>query len=190
MQPSDYALTERVQASFSQLASAAKDLNQVSDELGQAINAIDSVLQTLNLGVPTWVEIHGGTDETGIEYWSREIGYSKIGNRWGVSLRQLKGDINYPQYEECESWLFNDAPRWMRVEGIEKIPNLLEELIKNTVQTTQKIKGTIDQAQQFAGALTDAANQFNSKKVGAQQSRDKFKAGGIQELIKPKEGSR
>ncbi len=160
MQPSDYALTERVQASFTQLSSAAKDLNKASNELGQAITAIDNVLQRLNLGVPTWVKIHGGEDPyTGMGYWSRDVGYAKVGNKWGIALRTVEGDRNFPDEEQCESWLFNDAPRWLRIEGIEKIPDLLEALIKNTEETTQRIKSKIDQANQLAGAIAEAAGK-------------------------------
>ena len=152
------ALTERVISSFEKLSSAAKNLNNVSDELGRAITAIDYILQRLNLGVPTWVKIHGGEDQyTGMEYWSRDVGYAKIGNRWGIALCTRKGDHNNPDEEEFDSWLFNDAPRWLRVEGVEKIPDLLEALIKNTEETTAKIKGKIDHAKQLAGALEQAA---------------------------------
>ncbi len=145
-------------SSFEKLSSAAKNLNNVSDELGRAITAIDYILQRLNLGVPTWVKIHGGVDQnTGEYYWSRDIGYAKIGNRWGIALCTREGDYSSPDEERCEEWLFNDAPRWLRVEGVEKIPDLLEELIKNTEETTKKIKGKIDHAKQLAGALKQAA---------------------------------
>jgi hypothetical protein len=166
MQPSDYSLTERVQNSFTKLSSAAKELNKVSDELGKAISNIDIVLQSLNLGVPTWVKVHAGVDEyTGMKYWSRDVGYAKVGNRWGIALCTREGDLNWPDEENCESWLFNDAPRRLRVEGIEKIPDLLEALIKNTEETTQKIKSKIDQANQLAGALVEAASQKPTKAV-------------------------
>jgi hypothetical protein len=164
-------LSERVTTSFTKLSSAAKDLNKVSDELGQAITAIDYILQRLNLGVPTWVKIHGGEDQyTGMVYWSRDVGYAKIGSRWGIALCTREGDYNYPDEETREEWLFNDAPRWLRGEGVEKIPDLLEELIKNTEKTTQKIKGKIDHAKQLAGALELAATeQLTSKKAVATQ---------------------
>ncbi len=158
MQPSDYTLVQRVTDSFTRLSLAAKDLNKASDELGKAIGAIDSVLQMLNLGVPTWVKIHGGEDPyNGDEYWYRDLGYAKVGNRWGIALCTRKGYNSDPDMEESESWLFNDAPRWLRVEGIHKIPDLLEQLIKNTAETTQKIKGKIDEANTLAGALKQAA---------------------------------
>ncbi|MGA2482140.1 MAG: hypothetical protein ABSF92_03360 [Candidatus Acidiferrales bacterium] len=157
-------LSPRVISTFSKLSSAAKDLNKVSDELGQAITAIDHILQRLNLGVPTWVKIHGGDDPYGMAYWSRDIGYAKIGNRWGIALCTREGDHNDPDEEQCESWLFNDAPRWLRVEGVEKIPDLLEALIKNTEETTKKIKSKIDRAKQLAEALALAAEPPKGRK--------------------------
>jgi len=153
------ALFERVGASFTKLSSAAKDLNAVSDELGRAITAMDHVLQRLNIGVPTWVKVQGGEDPySGMSYWSRDIGYAKIGNRWGIALCTRQGDYNTPDEEQAESWLFNDAPRWQRVEAVEKIPDLLEQLIKETEATTKNIKAKIDHAKQLATALEQAAN--------------------------------
>src|ERR1700730_359701 len=131
--PSDLSLTERVTGSIKQLSLVATDLNKASDELGKAISAIDAVLQSMNIGVPTWVKIHGGEDPyNGLDYWSRDVGYAKIDKRWGIALRTREGNYNNPDGEQCESWLFNDAPRWLRVEGVEKIPDLLDDLVKNT----------------------------------------------------------
>jgi hypothetical protein len=158
MQPSDYTLVERVTDSFTRLSSAAKDLNKVSDDLGKAIAAIDSVLQMLNLGVPTWVQIHGATSQyNGDDYWTRDLGYAKVGSRWGIALRTVDGCHSDPEAGQVESWLFNDAPRWIRVEGIHKIPELLDELIKRTKETTETVKSKIDEANTLAGALRQAA---------------------------------
>jgi len=88
MDSTDNSLTERVGTYFTQLSSAAKNLNSASDELGQAINAIDAALQKLNLGVPTWIKIHGADDQN-LDYWSRDLGYAKVGNKWGVALRTV-----------------------------------------------------------------------------------------------------
>ena len=152
------ALFERVNSAFFKLSTAAKDLNNVSDELGRAITAIDAVLQRLNLGVAAWVAVHGDRDEQGMNYWSRDIGYAKVNNRWGISLRSREGNYNWPDEEDCETWLFNDAPRWQRVESVEKIPDLLEQLIKDAEATTKRIKEKIDHAKQLADAFEQAAS--------------------------------
>jgi hypothetical protein len=167
MEPSEYAefsLAERVSASIKQLSLVANDLNKASDELGQAISAIDKVLQSLNIGIPTWVKIHGGEDPyTHMEYWSRDVGYAKIGNRWGIALCTREGDYTNPDEERSESWLFNDAPRWLRVDGVEKIPDLLEALIKNTEETTKKIRSKTAEAKNLAVAITQAARKNTAR---------------------------
>jgi len=153
MDPS--SLFERVNSSFSKLSSAAKDLNSVSDELGRAISAIDLVLQRLNLGVPSWVRVTGYSDEFA-NYQYREIGYSKINNKWGIALRTRQGNENDDD-ERSESWSFNDAPRWQRVEAVEKIPDLMDQLVKEAEATTKRIKDKIDHAKHLADAFEQAA---------------------------------
>jgi len=93
------ALSERVISSFEKLSSAAKNLNNVSDELGQAITAIDYILQRLNLGVPTWVKFTAAKTNTA---WS--IGVVMLGIQrlvaGGVSRScTRKGDYNSPDEE-------------------------------------------------------------------------------------------
>jgi ABC-type transporter Mla subunit MlaD len=179
MNPDSIPLSERVAASFSELSSAAKDLNKISDELSQSIASIDHVLQGLNLGVPTWVQIHGGENpHTGAQYWSRDLGYAKINSRWGIALRTREGDYNFPDEEVCESWPFSEAPRWLRVDGIEKVPELLEELVQSTRETTEKIRSRIDRAKELAAALKQAAAP---KPVAGQKSL----AGKLSDMADP-----
>ena len=82
MTSNESSLSEKVQASFRELTTAAKNLNQVSDELSQTISFLDAVLQKLNLGVSAWVPVTGDEDPNG-HYWSRDIGYAKVENHWG-----------------------------------------------------------------------------------------------------------
>jgi hypothetical protein len=157
--PSDsISLSDRVTGSIQQLAVVATDLNKASDELGRAITAIDTVLQGLNLGIPTWVTIQGYSDPHE-NFWQRDVGYAKVSNRWGIALRTVEGNSNWPEDENCESWLFNDAPRWLRVEGVAKIPDLLEALIKNTEATTKKIRTKTAEANELAAVIAQAAKK-------------------------------
>jgi hypothetical protein len=156
--------SERVTNSVQRLAAVATDLNKASDELSRAISSIDLVLQGLNLGVPTWVQIKGYEDQyDGVEYWRRELGYARVGKKWGVALRTREGNYNWPDQEACEEWLFNEAPRWLRIEGVEKIPELLEALISSAESTTQKIKGKTKEAKNFASTIAEAAQQASAK---------------------------
>lgn len=108
--------------------------------------------------------VQGGED--GYDYWSRDGGYSKIGNRWGVALCSRSGNSGAPDEETSEAWLFNDAPRWQRAEAVEKIPDLLEALIKETEETTRRIRSKITHAKRLADALEQAAAPSKKTPVG------------------------
>jgi hypothetical protein len=146
---------ERVQAAFRQLSATAISLNAASDELGKTITELDAALKYLNLGIPAWVQICGNEDENG-DFWSRNIGYARIGNQWGIALGTIRGNNNFDHADE-EEWLFNDAPRWMRIEGIAKIPELLEKLTKQASDTTERIKKKTAEAKELAVAIKAAA---------------------------------
>jgi hypothetical protein len=87
--PSQDLPVERVQNSYRQLSLAAADLNTVTDELGKAISIWDAALKKLNLGVCAWVELSSGGE--GFSWWDKSIGYTKIKDRWGISLREREG---------------------------------------------------------------------------------------------------
>ena len=148
---------ERVQASFRQLSASAAFLNEVSDELRESISDLEKALETLNLGVSAWVQITGGHDESGRYYWSRGLGYTQVDKKWGIALRRVRGDESFPEDEDTEIWQFNDAPRWMRVEGVGKIPELVEALNKQAEDTAKKIKNKNTEAKALAAAIKQLA---------------------------------
>jgi hypothetical protein len=135
------SLSESISSSFLELSTSAETLNAVSDALGKAIAEIDESLKTLNLGIEAWVEIRGSGDDD-ISFWGRLIGYAKINGRWGISLQTYDG--HDPEDRDIEIWLFNDAPRSLRLEAIEKIPELIKKLSaeakKTTIELQQKLK--------------------------------------------------
>lgn len=155
----DISAPERVQASFRRLSTAASSLNAVSDELRDTISELETALKNLNLGITSWVTIARGADDSGRYYWSRELGYSRIGHEWCVALRSINGDESFPEDQTQEVWPFNDAPRWMRVEGVGKIPELLEALIKQADDTAKKIKSKTAEARALTDAIKTASQQ-------------------------------
>jgi len=156
--PNDIPLSARTKVSFQQLAEAAKNINAVSDELGRPIESLDAGLKKLNLGVTAWTPIVEGQDEFEPErWWSRDIGYAKIDGKWGIALRTIAGDYRAPDHERVEEWLFNDAPRWLRIEGIDRVPALIEKLIEETNKTAARIKERVSDAQELAAAVNELA---------------------------------
>jgi hypothetical protein len=161
------SLPERVAESVQKLSLVATNLNNASDELSQAISAIDAVLQSLNIGLATWTKIEEGNGMPDDErYWQRDIGYAKIGNKWGIALRDIAGHYSCQEEETCDSWLFNDAPRWLRIEGVARIPDLLEALIKNAEETTKKVKAKTSEVIELATVIAHAAGDPKAKPSG------------------------
>ena len=145
-------LNFRISASYKQLTAAATELNAVSDELGKFITALDSALRRLNLGIATWLRLESREDGSG-NYTKRDLGYAKVGNKWGIALRTMSGNHNIVEESNVEEWLFNDAPRALRIESVEKLPDLFESLVKEADAATKQIKSKTHHAQALATAL-------------------------------------
>ncbi len=149
--------SERIQNTYKQLSNAAIDLNAASDELGKPIQIWETALKKLNLGIAAWVEIsEGGEEEL---WWDRGVGYTKLRDRWGIALRTRNGSYSCPDRDSEELWAFNDAPRWMRIESVGKLPELLDALLKQAQDTAQKIRAKINQANELAEAISRVADE-------------------------------
>ena len=156
MSPKDEPLTVRVSSAYKQLSSAAAELNLVSDELSKFVGALDTALKKLNLGIATWIRLDSREDGPG-NYIKRDLGYAKLGGRWGIALRTMSGNHNTPDVSTDEEWLFNEAPRSLRIESIEKLPDLFDALIKEAEGATEQIKARTTQAQNLAHILSEIA---------------------------------
>ena len=146
-------LLQRVQDSYQRLSKVASNLNTASDNLGKIIQLLDQRLKGLNLGIVSWYKYVGDEDENG-NYWGRHIGYAKIGTKWGIALSATSGNHHAPPgYDKDEEWLFNDAPRHLRIEAVGYIPEMMEALIKAAEEAAVKMKGKTSEAKQIADAL-------------------------------------
>lgn len=87
----------------------------------------------------------------------------RIGGKWGLAIRAIAGNHNVDD-DSVEQWLFSDAPRSYRIEAIDKIPDLLEELIKNADKTTKKLKETTVEARELAAAVKQATEELKQQK--------------------------
>jgi len=128
---------ERVQNSIQKFPAAAVSLNTATDQLGKSVADLDGVLKKFSLGVPTWVSIVSSKHEE--YYYREEIGYAKVGGKWGIAIRTVQGDDHAPEDQDENCWLFPDAPRLLRVRTIEGIPELLEALVESAAEMTKKI---------------------------------------------------
>lgn len=165
------SLATKVQSSYQRLSVVASDLNKVSDELGKSVAELDAALKKLNLGITAWIDIHSNDDPQTATHWSEELGYAKVAGKWGIALRTISGDYNWPDQDDVEIWLFNDAPRALRLSAIGLIPALLEELSVQAVDNTEKIKAKLADAQEVAKVVRASADNVKRSASKGEQKK-------------------
>lgn len=143
----------RVQSSFQLLSTSASELNVVSDQLGKVASRIDSAFQRLNLGIEGWARFYEASFEDRMQFSFREVGYAKVGGRWGLAIRSVSGHEAMDSYSENEAWLFNDAPRLLRIDAVDKIPELFETLTNEVAAATKAVDKKLKLLEEFASAI-------------------------------------
>ena len=150
--PHDPNLTVRVSNAFGRLKASATHLNSVSDDLGKLVSQLDAALQRLNLGVSQWVvvERHDGEHDT---ISMVELGYEKIGSKWGIAIRTRSGFADAPEEINEDAWLFSDAPRSLRIKSVDMIPEMLVKLSEAADATSEKMSKKVALVQDVVAAI-------------------------------------
>ena len=146
----------RVSAALEKLAAAAPEINAASDDLVQSIDTIDAALQELNLGVQAWVQVAVVHDEDGDFVSASSLGYDKVSGTWGIAIRYESFDNN--GHTRTVEWQFNQAPRADRLEALEELPVLLEELAKSASTTATQLKSKVATTKQVATTISSIAS--------------------------------
>jgi len=154
----------KIQTHFHALSAAAPALNAASDDLTKAVTVLDEALKKLNIGLSSWVNFRRrGIEE--FEYDDDQIGYAKVDGKWGIALRRVWGDYNLEQYGNDGPWLFNDAPRELRLLSVDKIPDLIEALGKEATDTTKKVEEKARQVRDLATAIAEIPSDPSTKQA-------------------------
>jgi len=143
--------TERTVAAFKQLTEASQDKKSATHGLCEAVAALNDALEPLNIGVAAWHTIAAHTDSDSGYRWSRQIGYIQWGDSWSIVLKKTWQDLG--DQEEEQIYEFKNAPAWMAIEGIAKLPDLLETLISRVQDTTKQLKTRTDQTLEAVAAI-------------------------------------
>jgi hypothetical protein len=180
---------EKIQTHFQTLSEAAFALNAASDELTKVVGILDEALKKLNVGLTVWVTFTswGNADEPQ-EYDEEQIGYCKVSGKWGIALRRIWGDHYADHHAEDGPWLFNEGPREMRIRGVDKIPEVLEALGKEAVDTTKKVQEKAKEVRELADAVGSFTNEAKAKSVTLAERIKNMKMGTLREMS-GKEGS-
>jgi len=145
---------------FSRLEKKAEKINQQSDQLTAAINAINEKLNSLNLGVEAFCDrLFDCIDLDGKKQCDYYLGYGKIDAKWGIIVR---GEITVPTSHDRsgdpEGWktievqekqFLLSCSRRIRMKAIDSISSLIEALEKEVDQ----LEGSVSKAQEIAKNL-------------------------------------
>jgi hypothetical protein len=160
MKQEDLSLAkERIASSFKDLALATEQLKSASNELASTVGNLEKLLTDLNLRVSAWHQLSHSVDEQSGTTRTRDIGWADVHGRWGIALRKTRLDPNFEEYEE-EVWRFADAPLWMCADAVGKLPELLQALLKRTIETTQNLKAKNQQAVEIVAATASVAAEI------------------------------
>ncbi|MGA2428682.1 MAG: hypothetical protein ABSH13_09275 [Candidatus Acidiferrum sp.] len=148
----------KLQTHLQALATVSASLNASSDELTKNVSVIDEVLKRFNVGVPAWVTFRSRSVEDD-QYDDDQIGYCKVEGRWGLALRRIWGDYSLENFNQSGPWLFNDAPRELRLLSADKISEVIEELGKAASDTAKKVQQKAREVGELAAAISKAVTQ-------------------------------
>ena len=158
-------LQQELSQSFQRLTESASRLNKASDDLSKEIGPIEAVLKKLNLGIPKWYAFEDfPPDAMDGSYFSREIGYAKIGGKWCLALGERSGNVHGSDPDDFDSWPFTDAPRQLRIRAVKAIPKLLEALVEEADKVTAELKAETARAHEVAQTLTTLANTIAGRR--------------------------
>jgi prefoldin subunit 5 len=145
---------EKIQKHFQTLSDIASSLNAASDELTQAVGVLDEALKKLNIGLSVWVIFRSRSEEDSPEIYDLDqIGYCKVNGTWGIAIQRIWGDESIDRHDSEGPWLFRDASREMRVQAVDKIPELIEALGKQASETKKAIEEKTKQVKNLAEAI-------------------------------------
>lgn len=155
---------DKVKKSIEQFPAAASSLNTATTQLGQSIGQLDAILKRFSIGIPTWVLFNGSAD-TVPGYYHEDLGYAKIAGRWGIAVRTVSGDVRSEEGDRVEQWLLPDAPRFLGVQAIEKIPELLDAILENAAEMSKKMVEKANEVDFLASGISSVIDQLSKAKM-------------------------
>ena len=149
MAQQDPSVSERTSEALKQLQPIAAAVEAAAAELSKPVTAIESALKRMNIGYEAWTTYKQGSYEE--NWWKWDIGYSRIGSRWGIAIKVSSGDESDPEHDRSERWFFNESPLYLRHPSIDKLPDLLEALAK----TGEAVAGKLTRAAERAVTIAE-----------------------------------
>jgi hypothetical protein len=145
-------LVHRVQHSYRQLPVVATSLNAESDKLNASAKRLEAILKKHPIGVASWVHFADDSSPDGMRYSFEDVGFAKVNGKWGLAIRTVSGDVRVDD-DDVETWMFTEAPRGLRVKAVAKLPELLEQLVKDATEMVGEVTEQIKAVDFLSDAL-------------------------------------
>ena len=88
------------------------------------------------------------------DFWRREVGYARIHRDWGLAIRMTEGHESCPDEADVEEWRFNEAPLYLRLKVVDKLPDLIEALVEAADATAKRLREKAVPALELANAVS------------------------------------
>lgn len=136
----------------SALSSVSESLNKASDALAKRISDVESALKGYHLGVTAWVEVSRNIGDAYERVHS--VGYGKHEGNWGLLAATFIDEDPDATWQE---YFLREAPRDLRLECVDKIPELLRKLVENAQKVAKQAAGKAETLGQIATILAQRA---------------------------------
>jgi hypothetical protein len=143
----------RMTAAFGKLRDSAKEITAVSDELSRAVQGIERALGRLNLRVACWTLLSEWKANDQDEFRREYVGYIELHKQWRIVVRTSEGFDSQPDDADDVTWKFDDAPQYLRIKAVDKLPDLVEALVATVEKTMSRMKKKIAHTQEFENAV-------------------------------------
>lgn len=144
-----------IEESLDRLAGLASRLNQETDTLNWAIEAVENRLESMNLGVTWWDQaLLDAQDEPSDSTMTRfaqgwVLGHTKIADRWRLAVKRVRtedgyfeSDLNCPYhniYDLSEPKPLIRASRLVRVQAVARLGHLVDTLAEQVTRYVEDI---------------------------------------------------
>jgi hypothetical protein len=142
----------RMAAAFTKLRASAKEIKTVSDELSRSVADLERALRALDLRVGCWTLI-SEHNKYGDEFWREYVGYREDNKQWRIVVQTSHGHDSQPDEADETTWGFDEAPQYLRVKAVDKLPELIEALVTTVDKTAERMKKKVPSAQELAAAV-------------------------------------
>jgi len=155
-------------ALLKRLGTLSQSLNEASDIVSKQVISLESALNRLRLGVWAWVvistQVEYATETDGKSYQLtrvQELGYGKHKGEWALLVMEYIEEFDDP--DDRYVTLLRETKREVKLDAIEKIPELLREIEKKAAETVKTASAKAAEISDLTQSLRKQAGVSDEK---------------------------